>query len=187
MSTPPSTRADVSDDVLATFHDIDGRLPEGFRTQLIDGEIVVSHLPDGEHETIVSQVMRQVYRQAAGDLYCSGHRGLVIPGGRYVPDCTVAPAGHFRGRGSWAPADGVAMVVEVTSSGTTDRDRLQKPCGYAAAGIPLYLLVDRLRREVLLYAKPCEGTYHAQLREPYGKGIDLPAPFSFTLDTTDFC
>ena len=184
MSTPPM-RADAPDDVLAAFHDIDGRLPEGFRTQLVNGEIVVSHLPDGEHVTIISRVMQQVYRQAEGDLYCSGHRGLIIPGGRFIPDCTIAPAGHFRGRSPWVPADGVAMVVEVTSSDTSDRERLQKPCGYAAAGIPLYLLVDRVKREILLCSKPYEDAYHAQLREPYGQGIDLPAPFAFTLDTAD--
>jgi Uma2 family endonuclease len=178
-------RADVPNDVLAAFHEIDGRLPEGFRTQVVDHEIVVSHVPDGDHESIVSWVMKQVSRYAEQDLHCSARRGLVVPGGRYVPDCTIAPVGHFRGHAAWAPADGVSMVVEV-ASGVADHDRLRKPYGYAAAGIPLYLLIDRTAHEVVLYGKPDGEAYHAQLREPFGRDVELPAPFSFALSTTEF-
>jgi len=178
-------RPDAPDDVLVAFHDIDGRLPEAFRAQVVDDEIVVTYMPDGEHEDIIADVTAQIARGARQRMHCSGHRGLVVPRGRYIPDCTVAPAGHFRGQGSWAPADGVAMVIEVTSLGG-DRDRLQKKLGYAAAGVPLYLLIDRAARETTLYARPDDGTYHAQIREPFGKGLDLPEPFSFTLDTAEF-
>ena len=185
MPTPPPTRADVPDDVLAAFHDIDRRLPAGFRTQIVDGEIVVSHLPDGEHAGIVADLCEQVAHRATHRLHCSGHRGILVPGGRYIPDCTVAPAGHFRGQASWAPASGVAMVVEVTT-GTADRDRIRKPSGYAAAGIPLYLVIDRAARETVLYSRPDDGAYHGQLREPFGKGLELPPPFTFMLDTAGF-
>lgn len=185
MSTPPMARADVPNDVLAAFHDIDGSLPEGFRTQLVDHEIVVSQLPDGDHESIISSVMKQVSRHAEEDLHCSARRGLVVPGGRYIPDCTIAPMGNFRGHASWAPAEGVCMVVEVTS-GVAGHDRMHKPYGYAGAGIPLFLLIDRAAREVVLYGKPAGEAYHAQLREPFGREIELPAPFSFTLSTADF-
>ena len=184
--TIPRMRADAPDDVLAAFHDIDGRLPDAFRAQVVDDEIVVTYMPDGEHQGIVADITAQIARGAYWRMHCSGHRGLVVPHGRYIPDCTVVPAGHFRGQGAWEPADGVAMVVEVTSSGTADRDHLQKPRGYATAGIPLYLLVDRAAREVILYSKPYEGAYHAQVREPFGNAVDLPVPFSFALGTVDF-
>ncbi|NUR29686.1 MAG: hypothetical protein HOV83_28195 [Catenulispora sp.] len=41
------------------------------------------------------------------------------------------------------------MAVEVTSSAPAD-DREAKCRAYAAAGIPLYLLVDRGRRETVI-------------------------------------
>jgi Uma2 family endonuclease len=184
MSTPPM-RTDAPDDVLAAFHDIDGRLPEAFRAQVVDDEIVVTYMPDGEHEDIVADVTAQIACRSQRRMHCSGHRGLVVPRGRYIPDLTVAPAGHFRSQGSWAPADGVAMVVEVTTVGG-DRDRLQKRLGYAIARVPLYLLVDRAAREVALYARPDDGAYRAQIREPFGKGLELPPPFAFTLETSEF-
>ena len=184
MSTPPM-QTDAPDDVLAAFHDIDGRLPEGFRAQVVDDEIVVTYMPDGGHEGIIADVTDQIARCSRLRMHCSGHRGLVVPRGRYIPDCTVAPAGHFRGQSSWAPADGVALVIEVTSVGG-DRDRRQKMLGYAAARVPLFLLIDRAAREAVLYARPDDATYHAQIREPFGKGLELPPPFSFTLETGEF-
>lgn len=184
MSTPPM-RTDAPDDVLAAFHDIDGRLPEAFRAQVVDDEIVVTYMPDGEHEDIVAGIAAQIARSSYQRMHCSSHRGLVVPRGRYIPDLTVAPAGHFRGQGSWAPADGIVLVVEVTSVGG-DRDRLQKQQGYAAARVPLYLLIDRAARESVLYARPGDPAYHARIREPFGQGLDLPAPLSFTLDTAEF-
>ncbi|SER50058.1 Putative restriction endonuclease [Streptomyces qinglanensis] len=50
-------------------------------------------------------------------------------------------------QGEWADPAGVLMTVEVTSydSDTDRRDRQEKPAAYAAAGIPVCLLVDRDR------------------------------------------
>ncbi|WP_394816890.1 Uma2 family endonuclease [Streptomyces lonegramiae] len=65
--------------------------------------------------------------------------------GRARPDGVLAPEGRFAGEGEWSDTDGVLMTVEVTShDGDTHRgDRGDKPAAYAAAGIPVYLLVDR--------------------------------------------
>ena len=73
------------------------------------------------------------------------------------------------------------MVVEVTSSNaSTDRD--EKRRGYAAAKIPLYLLIDRQRKESVLFSEPMRGDYTTADRRPIDEPVPLPEPFSFTLE-----
>jgi Uma2 family endonuclease len=95
--------------------------------------------------------------------------------GRALPDGALAPVGYFAGQGDWADPDGVLMTVEVTSydSDTHDRDRVEKPRGYAEAGVPVYLLIDREHASVVVHSKP----------DPEGDKVTLPEPVGITLDT----
>ena len=70
------------------------------------------------------------------------------------------------------------MVVEVTST-KPDRDREAKRHCYARGGIPLYLLVDREKSDVTLFSDPEGADYRQHGTVPFGKQLDLPAPFSF--------
>ncbi len=183
MALSPPEAPRTADDLLDVFEELD--VPEGYRAELIEGEIVVSPPPDGDHEDIVSELNRQVLRQSAVELHSSGTKGVLTPSGRFIPDSTIGPRRLFRGRDPWMSPDGVSMVVEVTST-RPDKDREAKRRGYAAAGIPLYLLVDRTADQVVLYSEPREDDYRAEIRVPVGKALDLPEPFAFTLDTAAF-
>ncbi|MEU7430392.1 Uma2 family endonuclease [Streptomyces sioyaensis] len=167
--------------------------PTGFRAELIEGEIAVTPPPDGDHEDYLSIVFEQVMRGSATAMQFSGHKGLVLPGAggqpadHVIPDATIAPRALrlFRGAPPWMPGDGVAMVVEVTSS-NPHKDRVAKRHCYARAGIPLYLLVDRSKSTITLFSDPAGEDYVGNTTTPFGKPIPLPAPFSFDLETTDF-
>ncbi|MCL2581334.1 MAG: Uma2 family endonuclease [Streptosporangiales bacterium] len=167
--------------------------PEGYRAELIGGNIVVVPPPDGSHGHVIEYILRQVLRNSAEDMNFDGHRGLVIPApglphsAHVIPDIVFAPAelDVLRNAPSWMEADGVAMTVEVTSS-QPGPDRNEKRQGYAAAGIPLYLLVDRDLRRVTLFSHPRNNDYARTDIAAFGEKIDLPDPFSFTLDTGPF-
>ncbi|MFC5720328.1 Uma2 family endonuclease [Streptomyces gamaensis] len=167
--------------------------PEGFRAELIEGEIFVSPAPDGDHEDHVSGIVREVLRKSSTDMDVSGHKGLKLPRGglcpkNYViPDATFAPRELrlFRGAPSWMAPDGIAMVVEVTST-KPERDRVAKRHCYARAGIPLYLVVDRKESVVLLFSEPMDDDYAKTLSVAFGSALPLSAPFEFELDTVDF-
>ncbi|TCR23784.1 putative restriction endonuclease [Streptomyces sp. BK205] len=77
------------------------------------------------------------------------------------------------------------MAVEITSydSDTNRRDRVEKPDGYAAAGIPVYLLIDRDERAVVVFNQPEDGRYRHEEKLPFGATVELPEPVSLTLDT----
>ncbi|RKN36898.1 Uma2 family endonuclease [Streptomyces hoynatensis] len=167
--------------------------PEGFRAELIEGEIVVSPPPDGGHESCLSAVIRQVVRQAGTDMDVSGHKGLLLPGGetwpgsRVIPDATFAPRplDLFRAAPPWMDPAGVAMVVEVTSS-RAERDRVAKRRCYARGAIPLYLLIDREHRRATLLSEPAGKDYAHSHSAEFGKPLPLPEPFAFDLDTAEF-
>ncbi|MET7766386.1 Uma2 family endonuclease [Streptomyces sp. NPDC005393] len=188
MAHEPLTQDEV---LLEGFLALD--TPEGFRAELIEGEIVVTPPPDGDHEDHIGLLVNQVARRAAMDLQFSGNKGLKVPRGglcvrnHVIPDGTFAPTELrlFRGAEPWMPCEGVAMVTEVTAT-KPERDRTAKRHCYARGGIPLYLLIDRDSSDVTLFSDPEGADYRQHVTVPFGKPLDLPAPFSFSLETTDF-
>ncbi|MET8180754.1 Uma2 family endonuclease [Streptomyces sp. NPDC005336] len=188
MAHEPLTQDEV---LLEGFLALD--TPEGFRAELIEGEIVVTPPPDGDHEDHIGLLVNQVARRAAMDLQFSGNKGLKVPRGglcvrnHVIPDGTFAPTELrlFRGAEPWMPCEGVVMVTEVTST-KPERDRTAKRHCYARGGIPLYLLIDRDSSDVTLFSDPEGADYRQHVTVPFGKPLDLPAPFSFSLETTDF-
>jgi Uma2 family endonuclease len=166
-------------------------IPDGYRAQLIDGEIIVTPPPGGNHEHCISRIVKQVLAHSAVPMDFSGNKGLAVPAvaGRnmLIPDVTFAPEelSLFADAPSWMRPSGVAMVVEVTSN-LADIDRTSKRRAYAAARIPLYLLVGRDDKTVTLFSGPSRDTYISTATVPFGDPLDLPEPFSFTLETARF-
>ncbi|GGL67304.1 hypothetical protein GCM10010129_08350 [Streptomyces fumigatiscleroticus] len=188
MAHEPLTQDEV---LLEWFLALD--TPQGFRAELIEGELVVTPPPDGEHEDYIELVVGQVYRKSRTDMQFSANKGLTLASGgagpqnHAIPDITFAPRRLrlFRTAGSWMPCDGVAMVVEVTST-RPQAHRAAKTHCYARGGIPLYLLVDRKASSITLFSVPERGDYRQLCVVPLGKPISLPEPFAFDLDTADF-
>ncbi|MFF3546205.1 Uma2 family endonuclease [Streptomyces platensis] len=165
--------------------------PEGFRAELIEGEIIVTPPTDGNHERFFSRLTKQILVKSATDMDVSGGKGLLLnPADRknhVIPDATFAPTelDVFLDAEPWMPSDGVTLVMEVTSS-KPEHDRVRKRHCYAHAGIPFYLLVDRGEGTITLFSDPTGNDYAGHNTVPIGKPVPLPAPFSFDLETIDF-
>ena len=177
--------------LLETFLGLD--TPEGFRAELIEGEIVVTPPPDGDHEDYIELIVEQVYGRSRTRMQFSGNKGLKLQSGgacprdHVIPDGTFAPRALrlYRGADSWMPCDGVAMVLEVTST-KPQTDREAKRRCYARGGIPLYLLIDRDASSITLFSDPEDDDYRQHCTLPFGKPLALPEPFAFELETADF-
>lgn len=188
MAHEPFTQAEV---LLEGFLALD--TPEGFRAELIEGEIVVTPPPDGDHEDYIGLIVDQVARRARTRMQFSGNKGLKLrsgggcPKNHAIPDGTFAPLDLrlFRDADPWMPCEGIALVVEVTST-KPQADREAKRRCYARGGIPLYLLIDRDESSVTLFSDPEDADYRQHLTIPYGKPLPLPEPFAFDLETGDF-
>ncbi|WP_405907061.1 MULTISPECIES: Uma2 family endonuclease [unclassified Streptomyces] len=182
----PST-ADRPQMLVEEFEELARHAPESARLEFLNGKIGVKPMPDGNHGSIVMWLLKRCM-QLRPELELYPEQGLKVEGyrkGRARPDAALVPEGYFVGKGEWSEPNGVLMVVEVTSHDrdADQRDRIEKPEGYAAAGIPVYLLVDRDTDSVTVYADPEGGAYRSLTTRAFGSVIELPDPVGITLET----
>lgn len=163
--------------------------PQGWRVELIEGEIHVTPPADGEHEEIVSEVTGQV-RDHRKDLGRYTGIGLFLPGasvsGKVEPDIVLAPKGSFADQAEYHDPAPVLLVAEVTSRSTAGNDRVKKIRGYARAGIPVYLLIDRETEQAVVCTGPAGEDYGTKVPYKLGEVVPLPEPLGFDLDTGAF-
>jgi Uma2 family endonuclease len=185
-------------------------LPEGSRAEIIGGEIVVSPTPVVAHGNVIHSISSAIERaRFADETYPWTSRqvmavNLVGFEQGYVPDLIIAEERVFkaagRGEGRDVSPDEIEMVVEVTSRSQAAYDRppakdgtrrkQTKWWGYALAGIPYYLLVDRDPKvsSTTLYSIPDRRSRAYLHRESweFGATIDLPEPFNVKVKTDDW-
>lgn len=173
-----------------TFDSVSEATPEGWRVELIEGEIHVAPPANGNHEETVTEVAYQVARHGDKALRVYTGIGLFVPDasvtGRVIPDLVVAPKGSFASPGSYHDPSSALLVGEVTSASTGDRDRDKKMLGYALAEIPLYLLIDRKYVRATVFSQPVQGRYTRKETVDLDQVIRLPYPLGFDLDTSEF-
>ncbi|MFR9722613.1 Uma2 family endonuclease [Streptomyces sp. MS19] len=177
------------DDLVRGWAELDA--PEGFKAEIIEGIIALSPPPSAPHNHIASELHGQLFTMLAREWGIYQTLGVAAPprDGLFVPDLVVAPKAIVRTAGLHVPADVVELVVEVTSPSSLRHDRVAKPAGYAAAGVPLYLLVDPFRDGgplVTLYGEPVGDTYETLASVKFGETVSLPEPLGVELETVDF-
>lgn len=163
--------------------------PEGCKVEIIEGIVTAAPPPNTKHNLTAARVQRLLYTVIPEDWNIYQTLGVELPGqsGLFVPDLAVVPdAAVDGGPPTHIPADTLELVVEVTSPSNAVHDRVQKLRSYAAAAVPLYLLLDRCRPGTsiaTLYGEPEDGHYRVLETVKYGEELPLPAPFDVTLDT----
>ncbi|WP_328494360.1 Uma2 family endonuclease [Streptomyces sp. NBC_00414] len=165
--------------------------PEGSKVEIIEGIVTVSPTPANQHNLITAAVQRRLYAAIPHDWGIFQTLSSAVPSrlGMFIPDLVVVPTGEVDGPGNYIPAGAAELVVEVTSKSNAQHDRVSKPAAYAAAGIPLYLLVDRWAPggpTVTLYGEPQGDVYRVLQAGKFGEQIVLPEPFDLKLDTSVF-
>jgi Uma2 family endonuclease len=91
----------------------------------------------------------------------------------------------------WYPIDMIALAGEVTST-NHETDTGPKLRTYAAAGVPVYVLIDRNTKTAHCYSEPilpgedpAEAHYATEVKVDLGHPLPLPAPYP-ALDTAPF-
>ncbi|SCF68556.1 Uma2 family endonuclease [Streptomyces sp. Ncost-T10-10d] len=182
------------DYLLQTWRELD--VPEGWRAEIDEGQIVLVPPPHAHHNGIAEMVQRRLYRGLPDELGIYQTLGVhVAPLDKlYVPDLVVMPSELIveADPESSDPmnASEALLIVEITSKGNAREDRTKKYRAYARAGVPLYLLIDRFDTRgamATLFTEPNEdGTYKRSDPVPFGKPLTLPEPFGTTLLTEEF-
>lgn len=173
-------------DAVQAFEDLE--VPEGFKAELLRGDIVMMAGPDRVHNRIVLSVLDQIPRDRWERLQT---QDIAIPGetSEPQPDLVVLENGSEPGPGRLIPAPAVTMLVEVVSKNSADADYGIKRSMYAAGRVPAYLIIDPFEAECLLLTEPTgtgeDADYTLGRRAKFGEPVPLDV-LGIKLETGEF-
>ncbi|MFJ5557858.1 Uma2 family endonuclease [Streptomyces sp. NPDC093250] len=181
------TESDSFEDLLRTLDELD--VPDGYKAEIIRGNIVVSPWSRGYYYRVMRLVCRQLEPHLpAGHSIGVGPFLYVFPGDEraYGPDIHAALDSAFETTSHRLDGEALSFVAELTSSSTRDDDMTDKVEVYGRAGVPVYLLLDMQEECATVFSMPSAKGYKSSDTKPFGEKLAIPAPFDCVLDTTDF-
>jgi len=155
---------------------------DGLRYEILEGELLVTPAPSLVHQRVSKRLQRQleVYFEAGGggEVFAAPADVILTLHDVVEPDLlVVTDASQLSRRGVEGPP---ALVVEILSPSTRDRDQTLKARRYAELGVPHYWIVDpdarRLvchRAEAGRYVASAEAEGDAMLEVPGWPGLTI--------------
>ncbi|MCX5090303.1 Uma2 family endonuclease [Streptomyces sp. NBC_00365] len=198
ITEPVMTQQDPIDLLIA----IEEASQTPIRPEYVEGMAIVPPAPNDNHNDGTGELFFQ-FRVA-------GHR-LVGMGNGYraarkdgttmsllIPDFYVRrrkpselDESYLKAHRGWYPIDMIALVGEVTST-NHETDTGPKLRTYAAAGVPVYVLINRNAKTAHCYTDPVlpgddptEAYYDSEIKVDLGDPLPLPAPYPI-LETAPF-
>ncbi|MEV6593663.1 Uma2 family endonuclease [Streptomyces acidicola] len=161
--------------------------PEGFKVEIVQGAIYMSPHRDN-HWDIIADIYDQLRAKYPRKRVKSDVR-IDYPGhlNGFASDVVALKEGAVKDeKGRWRHQD-VEFVAEVIYKDTAANDYGPKLQAYAAADVPVYLIVDPYTGEWHLHTRPKGGEYRAHLTLDFGDQIDLTqTPVAIKLTTDEF-
>ncbi|MGW1295279.1 Uma2 family endonuclease [Streptomyces sp. NPDC002533] len=147
--------------------------PEGFKVEIVEGTVHMSPQRD-THWEIIRRIVRALEDRFGMDVRAlSDVRIDFGEGNGFAPDIVkLFDKAAKNSQGRWLP-EHIEFVGEVISKGTAAADYGPKKDAYAAAGVPVFLIVDPYVGRCLLHSEPKDGGYHKKLVVHFGLDLDL--------------
>jgi len=164
-------------------------VPDGYKPEIIKGNIVVSSWSKGYYAEVMELICDQLRPHLPEDHRLSTGKFLYVLPGReraYGPDIHVAHRSTHRTTSNRLDGEGLCFVAELTSVPTRLDDLTDKVEVYGNAGVPVYLALDMQEEEASVLWDPYEAGYKSRLTRPFGEKLYIPDPFGCELDTTGF-
>ncbi|MER7691225.1 Uma2 family endonuclease [Streptomyces sp. NPDC097610] len=197
ITEPVMTQQDPIDLLIA----IEEASQTPIRPEYVEGMAIVPPQPNHEHNHGAFELAVQF--RSAGHLVGMGNgyraarkdgttTSLLIPD-FYVlrREPTELDESYLRAHRGWYPIDMIALVGEVTST-NHETDTGPKLRTYAAAGVPVYVLINRDTKTAHCYTDPIlpgddptKAYYDSETKVDLGDPLPLPAPYP-TLETAPF-
>ncbi|MEU2787497.1 Uma2 family endonuclease [Streptomyces sp. NPDC007100] len=172
--------------LVAFFEDLE--VPEGFKAELLRGEIVMMAGPDMIHNRIVQSVADQIPSDRWERLQTQDV-GILEEASEPQPDLVVLELDAGPESGRLMPTEVITMLVEVVSKTSIDRDYRVKRNIYAAGKIPAYLVIDPVMAQCVLLTEPTgsgeDADYAVQRITKFGDPVPLDL-LGVELDTGKF-
>ncbi|GAA3619897.1 Uma2 family endonuclease [Streptomyces chitinivorans] len=167
------------------------------RAEYVEGTMIVAPQPDDHHNDAATEFYFQL--RSAGFRLAgigSGYR-LALQGetrSLLIPDFyvrrrkpTELDEAYRRAHRGWYSIELLALAGEITST-NHETDTGPKYRGYAAAGVPVYVLVHRQEKKAYAFSDPvreedpAKAHYATRVEVDLGRLLPLPAPYP-ALDT----
>ena len=138
--------------------------------ELSDGVLVMTPRPAPRHQYVVKRVADALEDQLPSalvpliDVEVPIRRGPAAT--HRAPDVVVVPRSVLERESSRVDSAEVLLAVEVVSPGSVSTDLILKVHEYASVGIPVYLIIDLMRHELLTHELTGAGTYAATAGAP---------------------
>lgn len=164
-------------------------VPDGYKAEIIRGNVVVSPWSKGYYNRVMRLVCRQLEaRLPEGHQIDYGPFLFVFPGeaSAFGPDIYAAHERVFETESSHLDGEGLSFAAELTSPSTRNNDLTVKADVYARVGVPVYLLLDMQEKQATVFWTPSLKGYESHCTTPFGGELPMPSPFDCALDTTGF-
>ncbi|MEW1723715.1 Uma2 family endonuclease [Streptomyces sp. NPDC093109] len=163
-------------------------VPEGYKVEIVEGAVFM--VPQrNTHWQIIRRIVRALEDQFGIEVNVTSDVRFDFPGhmNGFCPDVVkLSDTAELNERGQWN-VDDVEFVAEVISKGTAANDYDPKKAVYAAADVPVYLIVDPYTGRCHAYTEPKDGKYHSELTVAFGTDVDLAGTvLGLTLRTDRF-
>ncbi|MFJ2580256.1 Uma2 family endonuclease [Kitasatospora aureofaciens] len=150
------------------------------RVEVLGGEVTVEPLPDIGHAGILTDVMAACFKAGMVGAGPKPIQRIAIwlptgPDDYAMPDLSIVDPeihNHMVTYNCYDPKC-FRLVLEVTSA-VLCSDLTRKPAAYAMAGVPVYVIVDRIDRRVMVLTDPTDGDYREQVVHRPGQSFTLP-------------
>jgi Uma2 family endonuclease len=152
-----------------------GILTEDDPVELLEGWLVTK-MPKNPRHSVITQLTREVLAHLLpSGWYVDTQEPITTADSEPEPDIVVVRGERRQYLDHHPSPQDVALVVEVADS-TLQRDRSLKKRLYAAAGIPVYWIINLLNRQIEVYTDPSgpgeQPNYHQQ--QTYGPIDTVP-------------
>lgn len=164
-------------------------VPEGYRAEIIRGNIVMSPWSKGYYLDVMDSLVEQLTPHLPQGQRVSYAPFLFTLAGQeraYGPDVYVAAREAFRTSDRYIDGEALTLVAELTSDSTRPVDWTDELPVYGKAGVPVYLLLDMREHTVSVFSTPTPLGYAERRTVGFGDELPLPEPFGFALETIGF-
>ncbi|MEU0445208.1 Uma2 family endonuclease [Streptomyces tendae] len=152
----------------------------GYRVEIIGGQLLVTPPPDGPHSRVLTKLMRPFITAGLDDGESEVRQGiglwLPMDADDYaIPDLAIVDADvddHLVENNCYDPVC-FRLVLEVTSSNWRN-DLKAKVTAYAAAMVPVYVIVDRKHQRLHVLTDPDCADYSTHRVHSPGESVTLP-------------
>ncbi|MDH6109549.1 Uma2 family endonuclease [Kitasatospora sp. MAP12-15] len=152
----------------------------GYRVEILGSQILVTPPADGPHGRSLTRCMRPLVAAGLDDEETNVIQAIGVwlpdgPSDYAIPDLALVDSDfedHPAEFNCYDPSV-FRLVLEITSS-NRQTDVMTKPAAYATAGIPVYVIVDRTKRRVMVLTEPKDGEYRVHTVHRPGEQFELP-------------